>query len=107
MASGGNYAKACGLRRKKYLRAHRTQNWPLPWRLLQLAEWANAKNAPKKGDPLGLVLFEGIENDIFHITNLTTQEIEATPPKKCDIGQQSSNEQFIARIEQKSAHFFL
>ena len=79
MARGGNYAKTRGLRRKKYLRGRRIRNCPPLGRLLQFPEWANAKNAPKKGDPLGLIVFEGIENHIFYRTNLTRQEIKATP----------------------------
>ena len=80
MARGGNYAKAHGLFRKKYPRSCWTQNCPPPGHLVAFLGWANTENAPGKGDPLGLDLFEGIENDIFDITNLTTQEIEATPP---------------------------
>ena len=80
MARGGNYAKTRGLRRKKYLRGHRIRYCPPPGRLPEFPEWADAKKAPKKGNPLGLTLFAGIETDIFHVTNLTTQEIKATPP---------------------------
>ena len=107
MARGGNYANTRGLSRKKYLRGHRIRNWPPPGRLLEFPECADAKKAPKKGNPLGLTLFEGIGTDIFHVPDLSVQEIKASTPKKCSVGLQGTNEQFIAQFEQKSAQIFM
>ena len=107
MASGGNYEKAYGDSRKKYPRGCQTRNCPPPGRFLQFSGWANAKNTPGKGDPWGLYLVEGTGTDIFHVPDLSVQEIKASTPKKCSVGLQGTNEQFIAQFEQKSAQIFM
>ena len=56
---------------------------------------------------MGLTQVEGTENDIFHRTDLFPQEIKDSTPKKCSVGLQDTNEQFIAQIEQKSAQIFM
>ena len=56
---------------------------------------------------MGLTQFEGIEIDIFCVTNPPAWETKASPSKKCSVGLQGTNEHFIAQIEHKSAHFFV
>ena len=107
MARGGNYAKACGLFREKYLRGPQTRNCPPPGQFLQLPAWGNAENAPGTGDLLGLTPSKGKVIDIFDVTYARAQEIKAGWLKKCGVGLLDANEQFIAQFEQKSAQIFL